>query len=388
MDKAVGIVIALILVSGCAQKSEPKEPPAEIPKGILVKEIPAEADLMFDSIRYVLQDEACLDENYYLKERFIHDPLCNPKIYVSAGYSASRQLYYMDLETKEVTQVTNTDCSFVHGQVLNGRKNIMVHAACSDTNGDGIIANDDETELYIIDLQTEEKTCLTCEFDLLGINNPDYSPVNEKIVFSSHRTRDLENHLYTIDADKTLIQLTNDSSYWEFDCAWNEDATKIAVGRVVEQELPLTIPSQVWIMNSNGSGLEKITDGGPNEGNEGPSRGYPIGVDVDPDFSRDSKKIVFSRLKTGQINGQFGVWELVIVDIVSRETEVLDSAYANMIPVWSEKGILVVRQVYDSEDPASSTQGLVLYKDGTFTELEENPYNVFPIGAQSVSWIR
>jgi hypothetical protein len=140
--------ILLILISGCTQKPEPKEPPTEIPKGILVNEIPAEADIMFDSIRYVLQDLDCLDENYYLKDRFIHDPLCNPKIYVSSGHSASRQLYYMDLETKEATQVTNTDCSFIHGQVLKGRKSLMVHAACSDTNGDGIIANDDESELY------------------------------------------------------------------------------------------------------------------------------------------------------------------------------------------------------------------------------------------------
>jgi Tol biopolymer transport system component len=198
---------------------------------------------------------------------------------------------------------------------------------------------------------------------------------------------DLENHLYTIDADKTLTQLTNNSSYWEFDCAWNEDATKITMGRVPEQELPLTIPSQIWIMNSDGSGIEKITNSSPNPENEEPSRGYPIGVDADPDFSPDSKKIVFSRLKTGKINGQFGVWELVTVDIESKEVQVLDSNYANMIPVWSENGILVVRQIYDSEDPASSTQGVVLYKDGEFTELEEYPYNVFPIGAQSVSWI-
>jgi hypothetical protein len=32
-------------------------------------------------------------------------------------------------------------------------------------------------------------------------------------------------------------------------------------------------------------------------------------------------------------------------------------------------------------------QSLYRYKDGQFTELEEYPYNVFPIGAYGGSWI-
>jgi hypothetical protein len=32
-------------------------------------------------------------------------------------------------------------------------------------------------------------------------------------------------------------------------------------------------------------------------------------------------------------------------------------------------------------------QSLYLYKDGVFTELEEYPYNIFPMGAYGGYWI-
>jgi len=94
----------------------------------------------------------------------------------------------------------------------------------------------------------------------------------------------------------------------DFDCAWSEDGTKIIFNRL---PLPfLTNPSQIWLMDSGGTNLKKITDGGPNPNNEEPHRSYPIGIDADPDLSPDNKKIVFSRLRTGKENVPFGVYEL------------------------------------------------------------------------------
>ncbi len=98
-------LVSMILTGGCVPQENPatpptgdKQPPPEIPKGILVSELPEGADIIFTSIRYVLSGIACLDENYDLKENFINDPECNRKIYAPDGGLASpRQLFTMDL---------------------------------------------------------------------------------------------------------------------------------------------------------------------------------------------------------------------------------------------------------------------------------------------------
>ena len=60
----------------------------------------------------------------------------------------------------------------------------------------------------------------------------------------------------------------------------------------------------------------------------------------------------------------------------------------NMVQEWKEDGILIIRQV-SSSNPMEIRQSLYHVDPDTarFTELEEYPYNVFPIGANSVSWI-
>jgi Tol biopolymer transport system component len=217
------------------------------------------------------------------------------------------------------------------------------------------------------------------------LNNPDYSKANRKIVFSARNGPDMRypHHIYTIDAQKNLTQLTN-ASEMDFDCSWSEDGTKVVFSRV---PLPaLTKPSQVWLMDSDGTNLEKITDGGPNPNNESPQNGvYPIGIDADPDLRPDNKKIVVSRLKTAKQN-LFGIYELIIVDVDTKKVEILDSNYANMVPEWKSEGILFLRQIGSSK-PMEVKQSLYLYKDGKFEELEKYPYNVFPIGAYGGSWI-
>ena len=207
-------------------------------------------------------------------------------------------------------------------------------------------------------------------------------------MLSAQKNKVFHNYLFTIDANKNLIQITDDDNYMDFDCAWSEDGTKIAFNRL---PLPiLTKPSQVWLMDSDGTNREKITDGGPNPGHEENHGPYPIGTDADPDLSPDNQRIVFSRLKTGKQNEPMGVWELIIVNVGTKKEEVLDSQYTNMIPEWKSGGILFIRQQSVADyisHPMDVKQGLYLYKDGKFTELEEYPYNIFPIGAYGGSWI-
>ena len=400
----------MIIVSGCAQQekqptatidqpattTEKKQPPPEIPKGILVHKVPESADIIFSSIRYALSDIDCLDKDYNVKKNFINDAACNRHIYnpEGSGLGSPKQLFAMDMETGDVVQITNTDCFFSGGQVVNSTT-IMVIAACSDTDDDGIIGDRDNKELYYLDLATGDMDCLTCDYGFSAINNSDYSPITDKVLFSGALSGWGSNKLYTIDADKNLVNITDDEEYTDFDCSWSEDAEKIVLSRLPQQDFPWTIPAQVWLMDSDGTKQKKITDGGPNLSNEEPQGPYPIGIDADPDLSPDNKKIVFSRLKTAKKNVPFGVYELVVIDVDTKQEEVLDSQYANMLPQWKAEGILFIRQIGSNTvkdkreiDPMSVTQSLYVYKDGTFQELEEYPYNVFPLGAYDGSQIK
>lgn len=382
----VGLLILSLLIIGCENEEteEPATPPTPIPKGILINEVPADADVIFSSIRYVLDDMACLDDDYELKNKFIQDPGCNRLVYnPEGGLAASRQLFTMDIETGEAVQITNTDCFFVSGQVVDSAT-IMTNAMCADTNGDGKINEEDNPNLYLIDLVTEDMNCLTCEFGMNAINNPDYSPVNGKIVFSAQINPVFHNYLFTIDENKNLEQITTDEDFMDFDCAWSEDAAMIAFNRLPSPWFEHA--AQIWLMNSDGSNKKKMTDGGDNPNNEGPHRRYPIGTDADADMSPDNTQIVFSRLKTGTENVPIGVWELIVIDVNTKEETVLDSSYANMVPEWKSPGILFMRHIGET-DPMKVQQVLYRFKDGEFEPLEEYPYNVFPLGGFGGSWI-
>ena len=390
MDKKIIVIgiLSVFLISGCVRevKKEPKQPPVEIPKGILVSEIPENADVIFVSIRYVLNDFACLDNTYNVKKNFLNDPECNKKIYNAKSnvLGSPRQLYSLDIETGQVTQLTNVDCDFSSSKPIDSKR-IMAIGACSDTDGDGILSTKDKVDIHLINLAEKEIECLTCDLDITSINNPDYSNVNKKILFSAQNNGMFHNYLFTLNLDKNLKQITDDEDYLDFDCSWSEDGTKIVFSRLPKQDSPFVIPSQVWLMDSDGNNKEKITDGGPNPDNEEPHGPYPIGIDADPDLSPDNKKIVFSRLKTGKQNVPFGVYELVTIDVNTKEITISDSDYANMIPEWKSKGIIFIRQI-GSTNVMDIKQSMYIYKDGKFENLEPE-YDIFPIGSNGVSWI-
>jgi len=367
---------------------ETPEPPAETPKGILVDEIPEEADILFVSMRYVLNDLACLDERYEVKTNFLNDPECLEKIYDAElnVLASPRQLYTYDIETGGVTQLTNVDYDFSSSKPVDSTR-IMAVGAGDDTDGDGIISTKDEINIYLIDLVEEEIECLTQGLNLTSINNPDYSKANGKILFSAQRKGVFHNYLFTLSLDRALTQVTYDDEYHDFDCSWSEDGTKIVFSRLPDQEYPWVIPSQVWLMDADGTNQVKITDGGPNPDDEGPHGQYPIGIDADPDLSPDNSKIVFSRLKTGKQNEPFGVYELVIYYLEAAEETVLDSSYANMIPEWKPQGIVFIRQIGSSTSAMDRKQSMYIYRDDEIRDLEQHPFNVFPIGSNGASWI-
>jgi Tol biopolymer transport system component len=364
------------------------QPPAEIPEGILVDKISDDADILFVSMRYVLNDLACLDENYEIKNNFLNDPECISKIFNAESnvLASPRQLYSLDIETGEVTQLTNVNYDFSSSKPVDSTR-IMAVGAGEDTDGDGIVSTSDKINLYLVDLASKEIKCLTDGLNLTSINNPDYSQANGKIVFSAQHEGVFHNYLFTLDLNGNLTQITNDDDYHDFDCSLSEDGTLIVYSRLVVQPFPWVTPSQVWLMNTDGSNNTQITEGGPDPENEASFGNYPIGTDADPDLSPDNSKIVFSRLKTGSENVPFGVWELVVHDINSGTDTVLDSSYANMIPEWKQQGIVFIRQIGSETSVMDRKQSVYIYTD-EFINLEPDPYDVFPIGSNGASWIK
>ena len=65
---------------------------------------------------------------------------------------------------------------------------------------------------------------------------------------------------------------------------------------------------------------------------------------------------------------------------------VLDSSFANMVPEWKPGGIIFTCQI-GGTDPMQIKQALYLYRDGQFQALEKYPFDIFPIGAFSGSWV-
>jgi len=264
---------------------------------------------------------------------------------------------------------------------------IMAIGACNDTDGDGVVSTKDEINIFLIDLADKEIECLTRGLNITSINNPDFSSVNGKIVFSAQWKGVFHNYLFTLDLDGNLTQMTDDDDFFDFDCSWSEDGSKIVFSRLPTQDYPWLIPTQVWLMDADGANKTQMTEGGPNPDDEDPQGAYPIGIDADPDLSPDNNKIVFSRLKTGKQNEPFGVYELVVINVETREETVLDSSYANMIPEWKHQGIVFIRQVGSSGGVMDLKQSMYIYRDGEFTNLEPDPYDVFPIGSNGASWI-
>jgi len=92
----------------------------------------------------------------------------------------------------------------------------------------------------------------------LGVagTSPDWSPDGTKIAFSS--TRDGNYEIYVMNADGTnQTRLTTRTATLDRDPTWSPDGTKIAFTSGAS-----AAATQIWSMNSNGTGLLQVTNGG------------------------------------------------------------------------------------------------------------------------------
>lgn len=155
-----------------------------------------------------------------------------------------------------------------------------------------------------------------------GNFSPVWSPDGKKIAFATDR--DGNSEIYVMNADGSApTNLTNtptvsegDIGWSRRDICWSPDGTKIVYVRIENA----ATPSEIWVMNANGSNPVNITNN-------------PY-IDICPSWSPDGKKIAFTSDRDG---GSFGDIYLMNPD-GSGVTRLINDKIGDVCPTWSPDG--------------------------------------------------
>jgi TolB protein len=185
--------------------------------------------------------------------------------------------------------------------------------AVSQTDGLGRQQHD----LYVVNRNGLNMRQLTNmpgrEFD------PAWSPDGTKIVFRATDAADIENSLWTVNADGTDLKMITGSLPGGVTDpahpAWSPDGSRIAFTAAHD------FTQSVWTMNADGSNLTQVTTDN--------------GFDITPAWSPNGSKIAFSRYNSAApANG----WDVMIVSAAGGTPERLTLPGDQLSPAWSPDG--------------------------------------------------
>lgn len=217
-------------------------------------------------------------------------------------------------------------------------------------------------DIYLLDLDSSQVVRITDGSSL--ISNFSWSPDGNRIAFASDRYGDSE--IYLISADGSgWTQLTNNSA-WDDEPAWSPDGRSIAYAseggidviapdggqarRLVSMDArtPAWSPTGtqiafavffdgIYVMNADGSGLERITD----------SREH--GYDWYPEWSPDGRSILFGSSR--QSPGNAATEQVYVMNADGTNIQYIGDQYWGQPPyAWSPDGTLIayVHDFYSS----------------------------------------
>ena len=111
-------------------------------------------------------------------------------------------------------------------------------------------------------------------------------------------------------------------------CACTADAAKRAARLSLHGNIAYSTRSgDIWVMNANGSGRHRITRSGR-------------GIDFDPDFSPDGRRIVFrtSRGRYASDPHGIGLEGIFVVNVRMRRERQIQPRTGGLFPAWSPNG--------------------------------------------------
>ena len=197
------------------------------------------------------------------------------KILFEAGTASNYQLYTMNVDGTNLTQITNFS---------NGGPSIYTGDASWKSDGTKIIFttnkdNDNGSKIYISSPDGTDLQRIIQPY--ANTQDPKFSPNGSKILFAAGVGSISNYQLFTMNLDGTnLTQVTNFSngapSIYTGNASWKSDGTKIIFTTNKDNDNG----SKIYISNPDGTNLQRINQ--------------PYANTQDPEFSPDGSKILFA----------------------------------------------------------------------------------------------